>query len=197
MTTARLHGNPLPGRPLLVVALEIEAEHLHVHDHPILVTGLGKVNAAVGVAEALARVRPSLVINLGTAGALRGHMEGTHEVTLVKQHDLNNESILALTGVWPGTDIRVQPAPLPGDIVLTTGDDFVSDPVKAAALGLSAHLVDMEGYAVARAAQSFDVPVRVVKTVSDRADTGAVRSWQSTMIQCSEALGLWVAENLG
>lgn len=196
MVDVQLHGTLGPDVPLLVVALEIEAQHLHVHDLPILVTGLGKVNAALAVAEVVGRVRPSVVVNLGTAGALREHMEGTNEVTLVAQHDLNNDGILELTGVWPGPDVRVRPPTPDGDVVLTTGDTFVTDPVRAAALSLTASLVDMEGYAVARAAHHFDVPARIVKTVSDRANNSAFTSWQSTIVECSEALGLWVADNL-
>jgi adenosylhomocysteine nucleosidase len=42
-----LHGDIQPDLPLLVVALEEEAVHLHVHELPILVTGVGKVNAAI------------------------------------------------------------------------------------------------------------------------------------------------------
>lgn len=196
MVDALLHGTPAPDLPLLVVALEIEAEHLHVHDLPILVTGLGKVNATLAVAEVVSRVRPSVVVNLGTAGSLREDLEGTREVTLVTQHDLNNEGILDLTGVWPGPDVRLRPPTAGGDVVLVTGDTFVTDPVRAAALGLTASLVDMEGYGVARAAHRFGVPARIIKTVSDRANRSAFTSWQSTIVECSEALGLWVAENL-
>ena len=55
---ARLHGEIRADRPLLVVALEIEALSLHVHRLPILVTGLGKVNAAASLAVTLALDRP-------------------------------------------------------------------------------------------------------------------------------------------
>ncbi|MDP2012677.1 MAG: nucleoside phosphorylase, partial [Actinomycetota bacterium] len=66
----RLHRTISSDRPLLVVALEEEAAHLHVSELPILVTGAGKVNAAVAVATILGQSSPSEVINLGTAGAL-------------------------------------------------------------------------------------------------------------------------------
>ncbi|MSV75345.1 MAG: nucleoside phosphorylase, partial [Actinobacteria bacterium] len=67
----RLHRSISPDRPLLVVALEEEARHLHPLGLPILVTGAGKVNAAVAVATTIGEQRPSSLINLGTAGALR------------------------------------------------------------------------------------------------------------------------------
>lgn len=193
---AQLLGEIRADRPLLVVALETEARHLHVHRLPILVTGLGKVNAAASLAVALAGVRPSQVVNLGTAGALRPGLFGPHEVTTVRQHDLDSPSIERLTGVWPGSDLTTDaPAGTP-PIGLSTGDRFVADAQEAAALARVSSLVDMEGYAVARVAAAFGVPVRLVKTVSDSADDDAVRDWQGGIQARAEELGLWVHRHL-
>ncbi|MEY4137572.1 MAG: hypothetical protein RL205_1700, partial [Actinomycetota bacterium] len=76
-----LHREIHPDRPLLVVALEEEAVHLHVHALPILVTGVGKVNAAIAVSTILGTHRPSSIVNLGTAGALRDGVTGTHVIS--------------------------------------------------------------------------------------------------------------------
>ena len=46
----RLYRSISSDLPLLVVALEEEATHLHGSELPVLVTGAGKVNAAVAVA---------------------------------------------------------------------------------------------------------------------------------------------------
>jgi adenosylhomocysteine nucleosidase len=51
----------------------------------------------------------------------------------------------------------------------------------------------MEGYAIAAAAAAFGVPIRMVKHVSDMADGEAVRSWTSTVDECSRALAAWLA----
>jgi adenosylhomocysteine nucleosidase len=193
---ARLHGDLRADRPLLVVALEIEAQRLHVHRFPILVTGLGKVNAATSLAVALARVRPSLVVNLGTAGSLRPGLVGPHEVTTVRQHDLDSAAIEHLTGVWPGLDLRTDAPDGTPPVVLSTGDRFVADPEQAAALAQLSALVDMEGYSVARVAAAFGVPVRLIKTVSDGANEDAVLDWQGTVEACAVELGNWVHENL-
>ena len=67
-----------PQRPLLVCALPAEAAHLHAGDLPVLITGLGKVEAAVSVTRALSTARPAFIVNLGTAGALRDGLTGTH-----------------------------------------------------------------------------------------------------------------------
>lgn len=188
----RLHRSITPDRPLLVVALEEEAAHLHVSDLPVLVTGAGKVNAAVAVSSILAQYSPSSVINLGTAGALRDGIDGTQVITRVIQHDLDDDSLFMLSGLHFGA-----PIDLGGHgPILATGDVFVSDAGTRQRLAQHADLVDMEGYAVARAAAALDVPVTLVKQVSDQANEAAGRSWRETVDACAEQLGAWVRANV-
>jgi adenosylhomocysteine nucleosidase len=174
--------------PLIVVALKEEAAHLDSR-YPVLVTGVGKVAAAVAVTRFLAREEPpSEIINIGTAGALRAGLSGTQEIKMVIQHDFDSPAIEALTGQAFGAPITLR-ADGP---VLATGDVFVSDPILRENLARHADLVDMEGYAVAAAAVAFDVPVRIVKHVSDRADSGAFKSWQATVDECARALATFL-----
>ena len=120
-----LHRDIRPDRPLLVVALEEEAVHLHVHELPILVTGVGKVNAAIAVSTILGAHRPSSIVNLGTAGALRDGVTGTHVISTVIQHDLNDAAIYDLVGIHFGAPMEFEA----GDgTVLATGDRFISKP---------------------------------------------------------------------
>jgi adenosylhomocysteine nucleosidase len=174
--------------PLIVVALKEEAAHLDSR-YPVLVTGVGKVAAAIAVTRALAvRELPSEVINVGTAGALRAGLSGTHEIRTVIQHDFDSPAIEALTGQAYGPPITLR-ADGP---VLATGDVFVSDPILRESLARRADLVDMEGYAVAAVAASFGVPARIVKHVSDQADGGAFKSWQATVDECARALAVFL-----
>ena len=188
----RLHRTITPDRPLLVVALEEEAAHLHISGLPILITGAGKVNAAVSLATTLATASPSEVINLGTAGALRPGIQGTHLITTVTQHDLDDAALFALTGLHFSEPIHLAQE----GAVLTTGDAFIADESRRAELAAHADLVDMEGYAIARVCQVLDVPVRLVKQVSDQADGSAGKSWGATVDECAEVLGTWVRENI-
>jgi adenosylhomocysteine nucleosidase len=76
----QLRGKLTPGLPLLVVAVPEEAQSLNT-SLPVLLTGIGKVNAATAVARTLGRgPAPSLIVNLGTAGALRAGLGGVHVV---------------------------------------------------------------------------------------------------------------------
>jgi adenosylhomocysteine nucleosidase len=80
--------------------------------------------------------------------------------------------------------------------VLATGDLFVAEESARQRLAERAHLVDMEGYAVASAALAAGVPVRLVKHVSDEAGEGAARTWRESVDGCAQALGLWARDNL-
>jgi adenosylhomocysteine nucleosidase len=189
----------------LVVAALAE-EVAHVRDVEVLVTGVGKAVAASALARRLAAGdAPSLVVNVGTAGALHPAVAGVVEVDYVTQHDFPYAAIEALTGPGHrgyrlgGTDapqpVRAFPA---GASVLATGDVFVADPVRAreiAAAGIA--LVDMEAFAYAAACASFGVPLRCVKAVSDAADHDAGMSWLDTIDGCATALGEWVTCHVG
>ena len=61
-------------------------------------------------------------------------------------------------------------------------------------LAARAHLVDMEGYAVAFACARIGVPVRLVKHVSDNADESAL-DWPAMVDRSARALGDWLAEH--
>ena len=192
MPEIELHGEVRPDRPLLVVALHEEGVHLRRYGLPLLVCGPGKVNAALGVSRLLAGTRPSEVINLGTAGALRDGLHGTHQVGHVSQHDFDEKALLALTGRDFGAPLALGEGPR-----LTTGDTFVADSVTRARLAEQADLVDMEGYAIASAAVLAGVPVRLVKHVSDDGDERAARSWSESVEACAEKLSDWLAADQG
>ncbi|MFF1394817.1 nucleosidase [Streptomyces sp. NPDC058287] len=188
-----LIGEITAGRPLLVLAVKEEAQFLDT-DLPVLLTGMGKVNAATALATVLARgPRPSGIVNLGTAGALRPGWTGTHVIGSVIQHDLDNAVLASLTGEIYGAPIDL---PDHGGPVLATGDSFISDEAARARLAAHAPLVDMEGYALASAAQQAGVPLRVVKHVSDEAGDGAARTWRETVADCARVLADWTARNV-
>lgn len=177
---------------LLVVAVEHEAVAFPAQ-LPVLITGVGKVNAALQVSRALAdpAARPDLVVNVGTAGALHAGMTGTHEVGRVEQHDLDSTVLEQLTGHRYGRPILLGDGP-----TLATGDVFVADAQTRDRLAQRADLVDMEGYAVAAACRMAGVPVKLIKHVSDTADEGARTSWLDSVHHASAALARWLSDHL-
>jgi adenosylhomocysteine nucleosidase len=53
----------------------------------------------------------------------------------------------------------------------------------------------MEGYAVVWAARQFDVPVRLIKQVSDKADGQAAFDWPTSVAASARVLGEWLVKN--
>ncbi len=178
--------------PTLVIAATT-AEAVHVPSSlALVITGLGKTAAAVATARALASLDSLddlVVVNIGTAGSLRDDIAGLHEPGIVLNHDINADIIRSL-----GYDARERLVVGESPVVLATGDVFVSDPIVRARLAEQAHLVDMEGYAVAWAAQEFGVPVRLVKHVSDTADESSME-WPAMVAASAVVLGDWLREN--
>ncbi len=177
---------------LVVAATRAEAAFVPCH-LPVVVTGLGKTAAAVATTRALTGVDPArtLVVNIGTAGALRDGLEGIHLPGTTVNHDMNADAIRAL-GYDPQERLEVEG----GDhTVLASGDVFVTDPAVRALLAAQAHLVDMEGYAVTYACRQMGVPVRLVKHVSDNADETAL-DWPAMVAASAKALGEWLEANV-
>ncbi len=169
---------------LVVAATPEEAAHLP-DEVPLVITGIGKTLAAAATARAVLQRhgQVDLVVNLGTAGALRPGLTGLHRPGTVLNHDLAAAAIRAL-GHDPHDELRLEH----GDAtVLATGDVFVSDPVERDRLAARAHLVDMEGYAVAWACRQAGVPVLLLKHVSDTADESAL-DWPQVVDVSARAL---------
>lgn len=182
-----------PRRVVVVAAFAAEVAHLP-DGLEVVTTGLGKAAAAAVTTAMLldGRDRTGLEVwNLGTAGALRDGLTGIHEPGLVLNHDINGAAIRAL-GLDPNDELVI---PGGDDTVLASGDVFVADPVQRARLAARAHLVDMEAYGVVVACRRLDVPVRLVKHVSDNAD-GEAMSWADALETSSQALATWAHHHL-
>lgn len=174
---------------LVVVAAQEEARYMPGGCRTVL-TGIGKTAAAVAVTRAILAERPSLVVNAGSAGALRDGLRGLHEIGVVVNHDMSADALRAF-GYDPRERLVLGGSP----IVLASGDVFVSDPALRSRLAVDHHLVDMEGYAVAYACQELGVPLRMIKHVSDQADEAAM-DWPTLVDRSARELADWVMTNL-
>jgi adenosylhomocysteine nucleosidase len=196
---------PTAARPLVVAALREEVAHVGA-GFEVLVTGVGKAVAAARLARRLADLpTPSLVVNVGTAGAVDPSVEGLVEIEVVTQHDFAYSALEELLAEPPvfgyrltrdAAPERIEAIPI-GARALATGDAFVSD-VGAAALiaDRGVQLVDMEAFAYAATCAAFDAPLVCVKAVSDRADAGAGESWLEAIDECARRLGAWLDRSL-
>ncbi|WP_424807392.1 nucleosidase [Rhodococcus sp. 27YEA15] len=182
------------GKQVLVVsATRAEARYVP-RDWELLITGIGKVGAATAVAGALGKFEPGglpLVVNIGTAGALHAHHGGLYVPGTVLNHDISADAIRAL-----GHDVADRITLADGDeSVLATGDAFIADAATRDVLAQRADLVDMEGFAVAYAAQAAGARCRLVKHVSDHADDSAL-DWPAMIDASARVLGRWLTDNI-
>ncbi|WP_068156578.1 nucleosidase [Rhodococcus phenolicus] len=176
---------------LVVAATKGEAAHVPKR-YDTVITGIGKVAAAVAVTEALAAYRPDArptIVNIGTAGALHSHHGGLYVPSTAVNHDISSEILRSLG--HPVQDVLELPD---GDgTVLATGDAFVSDAEVRDALAARADLVDMEGFAIAFAAARMGAPCRLVKHVSDHADESAL-DWPAQVDESARILATWLTD---
>lgn len=182
---------------LVVAATAAEARYVPA-DIPVVITGIGKTAAAARTARALAEFDDAedlVVVNLGTAGALRDSVSGLHVVTRVTNHDMNGDAIRVL-GYDPEEVLELEPVSALETVSLAaaslaTGDLFVTDPEVKERLATEHHLVDMEGYAVAWVARDFGRPLVMVKHVSDAADESAWE-WTEVVDRSARTLATWL-----
>jgi adenosylhomocysteine nucleosidase len=174
-------------KPLLVFAMQEESQDVF-SDYDLLHTGIGKINAAYGLTRTLYQARPSLVINMGTAGS-RKHAGGTivNPASFV-QRDMDVTALGFEKFQTPFSDdpvhieygLRIDG--LPGG-VCGSGDSFDASEGAAAF-----DVVDMEAYALALICQREDIPFLCLKYVSDGADGEAAMDWQTALHVTAEKL---------
>lgn len=156
-----------------------------------LAVGVGKLNAGLKLMKAIkeAQQKPILIINAGAAGSGL-HPQGkvvfcTHFI----QHDFTLGPLEeTLTGFNPEIDTLEALQKLGLGSVLEetnpcyTGDRFVTE-------SLPYHAIDMEAYALAKAAQLENIPFLAIKFISDGADHEAAKSFSEIFPQVAPALG--------
>ncbi len=181
---------------LYVMATEQEyGPHLQRLIAP-LITGVGPVEAAattaaaLGALDALDRL-PDLVFSLGSAGSRTLEHAGIYQIESVAYRDMDASALGFEKGVTPFLD---EPAvvPIPHRIpdipaaTISTGASIVSG---VAYHGIAADMVDMESYAVFRAAQSFGVPLIGLRGISDgRTELSGLHDWTAYLHVIDEKL---------
>ena len=173
---------------LLVAALDAElvAFPTELPGFERLVTGPGKLQGAVALTRALQAADYEEIVVVGTAGAIDARLDAdVYEIGAAIQHDVTD--IDGIVGQHVSLPARID---LEREgVTIATGDHFVDDAEAVAVIRpLGAGLVDMETYAYAWVAREFGVPIRVIKSVSDRAQDGAITDWHAAVSACSVQL---------
>ncbi|MDP3525634.1 MAG: 5'-methylthioadenosine/S-adenosylhomocysteine nucleosidase [Hoeflea sp.] len=170
-------------RILYVMAAKPEyGPHLEARFEPLM-TGVGPVEAAGVVAACLAALgdgRPDCLVCLGSAGSRLLEQTKIYQVSSVSYRDMDASPLGFEKGRTPFLDL---PASVPLPVIaeglpaatLSTGANIVSG---AAYDRIEADMVDMETFAVMRAAGLFSVPVIGLRGISDgKAELTHVGDW--------------------
>ncbi len=167
----------IAGRSVLF-AMAVDNEygaHLSRRFEPLM-TGVGPVEAAVVLSDALTRLaladaRPDLVVSLGSAGSATLEQTAVYRVASVSYRDMDASALGFERGATPFLPLPVT-VPLDIDVPgvpparLSTGANIVSGAAYAA---IDADMVDMETFAVLRACQRASVPLVGLRGISDGA----------------------------
>lgn len=173
-------------RTLFVFALDSEAGKVF-NDKNKLVTGIGKVNAAMELTQEIHRSRPELIVNLGSAGS-RSFQKG--EVvccTKFIQRDMDVRGLgfgkyeTPLSGIPPVLEYGLIKEGLPQGIC-GTGDSFEMNHTET-----DYNIVDMEAYPLALIAMKKNIPFLCLKYISDDAGSEAADDWAVQVHLASEA----------
>lgn len=169
-----VHRTPGAADILYVMAAPLEyGPHLKSRINPLM-TGIGPVEAAVVVTEALATLKaanqlPAIVVSLGSAGSAKLEQLGVYQASSVSYRDMDASALGFEPGVTPLLDLPavLELGPfIPGipRATLSTGANVVSGVAYDKA---GTDMVDMETYAVLRACQRFTLPLIALRGISD------------------------------
>ncbi len=171
---------------LFVFALDSEAGKVF-NEKNKLVTGIGKVNAAMELTQEIQRNRPELIVNLGSAGSSSFRKGEVVCCTKFIQRDMDVRGLgfekyeTPLSGILPVLEYGLVKEGLPQGIC-GTGDSFEMNHSETAYT-----VVDMEAYPLALIAMKKNIPFLCLKYISDDAGSEAADDWAVQVHLASEA----------
>lgn len=165
----------------------------------MVVSGIGKVNAAVCAQILADDYEVSHLINVGVAGGVKEEIVPLDVViaTSLIQHDMDVTAFGLKRGEIPrfeestfNTDASLTELAREGSLkndsytthmgIIVSGDQFISSREKIQDLSLTfnASACEMEGAAIAQAAYLNHIPFTVIRAISDNANTGASMDYE-------------------
>ncbi len=152
------------------------------HEVIIALSGIGKVSAALSAQTLIDKFSPKYILNFGSVGGIKGEVEVLKYYAIEKccQYDFDLSSLdnvkvgymqdYDTIYFYPQTDCLdfLKPANL------STSDRFTEKPSDIETVkSLDCNLFDMEGAAIAQVCKSNDIPLYMIKGVTDTYGSGA------------------------
>ncbi|MET0463153.1 MAG: hypothetical protein ABW007_08360 [Chitinophagaceae bacterium] len=173
--------------PLYVFALEIEASAEFSHADTLF-TGVGKLHTSYNLIKRIEKQKPSLIINLGSAGSNTFQRGEVICCTRFIQRDMDVTALGFEKYQTPFSDDPVllehgyQLDHLPSGIC-GSGDSFEVDHRVTIY-----DVIDMEAFTIAWIAKQENIPFLCLKYISDGADGKAAEHWQEAVKHAAQAL---------
>ncbi|WP_080146190.1 5'-methylthioadenosine/adenosylhomocysteine nucleosidase [Marinilactibacillus piezotolerans] len=172
----------------------------------VVQSGIGKVNAAIATALLIQTFKVDAVMNTGSAGGIK---EGLHVGDLVLSTELTYNDVDAQVFGYDFGQVPQMPTRYQADAqlieqvaaaaeqtgwsiiqgLIVTGDSFIADQKRTSEIRAAfseALVTEMEGTAVAQTCYQFDVPVIVIRALSDTADEEASVSFDTFIEQAGK-----------
>jgi len=171
--------------------VDISLPGLQVHR---LLTGIGKVRAAMTLTKALTELQPAVVVNAGTAGTQRHAVGDIITGRRFIDRDHARLDLPGLTYEWQTAECPLLPA-LPSVVggrrtdeafTINTGDDFVTS-----AQAVAGDAIDMEAAAEALVCQTAGIPFVSVKYITDIVGQNSVKLWEEKLAEARTALAAY------
>ena len=169
-------------RSLTVSGKKIHVGMAYGKEIAVCVCGVGKVNAALGAQILISKFDAKSLLNFGVAGSLNTHTElcSVNQISSATQFDFD---LVQLNGTKIGTlneyqepylHLNTLPLNFPKK-KLATADRFndSADDYALLTKELQADIRDMEGGAIVQAAFAAQLPVYLIKAISDVAGSGS------------------------
>lgn len=171
----------------------------------VLLSGIGKVSAAVATTLLIEHFQPDVIINTGTAGGLG--TSSVHDIILateVRHHDVD----VTAFGYEVGQQAQMPPAYLPDTKwfsiakkvaekhsnqlhcgLVVSGDAFISDPARLKQIETffpQALAVEMEAAAIAQTCHLLKTPFIMLRAISDKAGEGNAISYEKFVVEAGK-----------
>ena len=200
---------PRKGRRAFVVAMECEADAVRPwmkETDVLVVSGIGKVNAAAATQKAIGEFAADLIVNTGLAGGFSTDMRvgDIYEIEAAVEYDFDladlNGTRVGVLDEYDTPYMELETAGMFPKAILATGDRFNNSETDYALIrdDLKATVRDMEGAAVAHVCKKNLVRCRSLKCITNVIGKGSMTGqYEKSRAMCLEklknALGRYLA----
>lgn len=180
--------------------------HIGHHEVVLVQSGIGKVMSAMSVAILAEKFQVDMIINTGSAGGVADGLEVGDVVIADKlvYHDVDVTAFGYAYGQMAGQDLyyhadkewilQLEKVLIQQELsshvgLIATGDSFIAGPEKVARI--KSHFpevmaVEMEGAAIAQAAQAAGKPFLVIRAMSDTAQGDAHITFDQFIVEAGK-----------